>query len=218
MNALVECVPNFSEGRNKETIDAIAKAILETSGCYLLDVDPGTSTNRTVVTFVGAPDDVLRGALNAARVAFKLINMETQKGSHPRIGAMDVCPFIPIRNIGIDECVELSKRFGALLASELNVPVYLYAESQPLKYRAELSSIRQGEYEKLREKLLDAKMRPDYGPCELVHANWGATCVGARHFLVAYNINILGTKEQAHRIALNVREQGRSEKEVSSLF
>ena len=130
---------------------------------------------------------------------------------------MDVCPFIPVSNITMQECVELSIEFAKRLSKELNVPIYLYAESQPNKKRSELPDIRKGEYEALIEKMKSDDMRPDYGPCEFNPA-WGATCVGAREFLVAFNINVLGTKEQAHRIALNVREQGRSEKEVRLHF
>ena len=213
-SALVECVPNFSEGRKKPTIEAIAKAISDTTGCYLLDVDPGVSTNRTVYTFVGQPEHVLNGALAAARCAFNLIDMQEQHGEHPRVGAMDVCPFIPIRNITMEECVQLSKRFAKLLADELNVPVYLYGESQPNTERKELSQIRQGEYESLRDRFdnKDTSLAPDFGPCQFV-PRFGACCVGARSFLVAFNVNVLGTKEQAHRIALNIREQGRSDTE-----
>lgn len=213
---LVECVPNFSEGRRKNVIDAIANAISETKGCHLLDVDPGTSTNRTVYTFVGEPDDVVQGALNAARVGHKLIDMREQKGSHPRIGAMDVCPFIPVKNISIAECVEISKKFAELLSKELDVAVYLYGESQELSHRKELGDIRKGEYENLEKRLQNDDMRPDFGPTEF-RASYGASCVGARNFLIAYNVNILGTKEQAHRIGLNIREQGRSKDQPGRL-
>lgn len=211
-NKLVECVPNFSEGRDKDVIDAISKAISDTKGCYLLDVDPGASTNRTVYTFVGAPDDVMQGALNAAKVGHKLIDMRLQKGSHPRVGAMDVCPFIPVKNITIDECVEISKKFAKLLSETLDVSVYLYGDSQELSYRRELGDIRKGEYEGLEEKLKDERMKPDFGPVES-RPTYGVSCVGARNFLIAYNVNVLGTKEQAHRIALNIREQGRGKNE-----
>lgn len=138
--------------------------------------------------------------------------MRLQKGSHPRVGAMDVCPFIPVKNTTIQECVEISKKFAALLSQELDVSVYLYGEAQELGYRRELGDIRKGEYEGLADKLKDEKMKPDFGPLELRPA-YGVSCVGARSFLIAYNVNILGTKEQAHRIALNVREQGRSKDE-----
>lgn len=205
---IVECVPNFSEGQNEQIIKAIAEAIESTPGCKLLDVDPGSSTNRTVYTFVGEPSAVVEGALNAAKVARKLIDMRKHKGEHPRIGALDVCPFVPVANVTMEECVECAKRFGKRLAEELGVPVYLYEYAQPLEYRKKLPKIREGEYEGLPEKIKKPEWRPDFGPVEFV-PEWGATVTGARDFLIAYNVNILGTKEQAHRIALNIREAGR---------
>ncbi|KAI1884875.1 hypothetical protein AGOR_G00214370 [Albula goreensis] len=189
MAKLVECVPNFSEGRKKEVIDAIADAISSTDGCSLLDVDPGISTNRTVYTFVGSPEAVVKGALSAACTAFKLIDMATHSGEHPRMGAMDVCPFIPVQNVTMEECVACANLFAEQLSDTLHVPVYL-------------------EYEALEEKLKKPEWTPDYGPATFV-PSWGATVTGARKFLIAYNINLLSTKEQAHRIALDIREQGR---------
>ncbi|MCX7909906.1 MAG: glutamate formimidoyltransferase [Ignavibacteria bacterium] len=205
---IVECVPNFSEGRDENIINAIADAIRNTAGCTLLDIDPGKSTNRTVYTFVGEPKAVVEGALNAARVAKKLIDMRKHKGEHPRIGALDVCPFVPVANVSMEECVECSKEFGKRLAEELSVPVYLYEFAQPLEYRKKLPQIREGEYEGLPEKIKKPEWKPDFGPAEFV-PEWGATVTGARFFLIAYNVNIIGTKEQAHRIALNIREAGR---------
>lgn len=205
---IVECVPNFSEGRDENVINAIAEAIRNTPGCTLLDVDPGKSTNRTVYTFVGEPKAVVEGALNAAKVARKLIDMRKHKGEHPRIGALDVCPFVPVANVTMEECVECAKEFGQRLANELYVPVYLYEHAQPLEYRKKLPQIREGEYEGLAEKIKKPEWKPDFGPAEFV-PEWGATVTGARFFLIAYNVNILGTKEQAHRIALNIREAGR---------
>lgn len=209
---IVECVPNFSEGRNEEIINAIAEAIRQTSGCTLLDVDPGKSTNRTVYTFVGEPKAVIDGALNAARVARKLIDMRKHKGEHPRIGALDVCPFVPVANVTMEDCVECAKEFARRAAEELGIPVYLYEYAQPLEYRKKLSQIREGEYEGLSEKIKKAEWKPDFGPAEFI-PEWGATVAGARNFLIAYNVNILGTKEQAHRIALNIREAGRGPNE-----
>lgn len=209
---IVECVPNFSEGRNEEIINAIAEAIRRTSGCTLLDVDPGKSTNRTVYTFVGEPKAVIDGALNAAKVARKLIDMRKHKGEHPRIGALDVCPFVPVSNVTMEECVECAKEFARRAAEELGIPVYLYEYAQPLEYRKKLSQIREGEYEGLSEKIKKAEWKPDFGPAEFI-PEWGATVAGARNFLIAYNVNILGTKEQAHRIALNIREAGRGPNE-----
>ncbi|XP_004602370.2 formimidoyltransferase-cyclodeaminase [Sorex araneus] len=208
MSQLVECVPNFSEGNNKEIIEAISQAVAQTPGCVLLDVDAGPSTNRTVYTFVGRPEDVVEGALNAARTAFQLIDMSRHKGEHPRMGALDVCPFIPVRAVTMEECVLCAQAFGQRLAGELGVPVYLYGEAARTASRRTLPAIRAGEYEALPEKLKQAEWTPDFGPSTFV-PSWGATVTGARKFLVAFNINLLSTKEQAHRIALNIREQGR---------
>uniref|UniRef100_A0A8C8GLW9 Formimidoyltransferase-cyclodeaminase n=1 Tax=Oncorhynchus tshawytscha TaxID=74940 RepID=A0A8C8GLW9_ONCTS len=209
MAKLVECVPNFSEGRNKKVIDAIAEAISSTEGCSLLDVDPGSSTNRTVYTFVGSPQAVVEGALNAARTAFPLIDMTKHSGEHPRMGAMDVCPFIPVQNVTMEDCVNCANIFAQHLTDVLHVPVYLYGEAARKENRRSLPSVRAGEYEALSEKLKRTEWAPDYGPATFV-PSWGATVAGARKFLVAYNINLLSTKEQAHRIALDIREQGRS--------
>lgn len=216
MKQIVECVPNFSEGRNLEIIEQIATAIKNTPGCTLLDVDPGKSTNRTVYTFVGEPDAVLEGALNSAKIARKLIDMRHQTGEHPRMGALDVCPFIPVSNITMDECVELSKKFGERLANEIGVPVYLYEYASNQDYRKRLPDIRAGEYEGLKDKIKLPEWEPDFGPAEFI-PEWGATVTGARNFLIAYNVNVLGTKQQAHRIALNLREVGRGESEPGML-
>lgn len=208
MTRLVECVPNFSEGRNKEVIDAISAAISSTPGCSLLDIDPGASTNRTVYTFVGSPEAVVEGALNAARQAFSLIDMRKHSGEHPRTGAMDVCPFIPVQNVSMDDCVHCANMFGQKLAEMLHVPVYLYGEAARTETRRSLPSVRTGEYEALPEKLKRDEWAPDFGPADFV-PSWGATVTGARKFLIAYNVNLISTKEQAHRIALDIREQGR---------
>ncbi|MCZ7557830.1 MAG: glutamate formimidoyltransferase [Bacteroidia bacterium] len=216
MKKIVECVPNFSEGRDQRVIDAIADAIRATAGCTLLDVDPGKSTNRTVYTFVGSPEAVVEGALNAARAAKGLIDMTKHSGEHPRMGAMDVCPFVPVANVTMEECVECAKRFGARAGEELGLPIYLYEEAQPLEYRKSLKHIRAGEYEGMAKKIVQPEWKPDFGPAEFL-PSWGATATGARFFLIAYNVNILGTKEQAHRIALNIREQGRGEDEPGRL-
>lgn len=208
MNKIVECVPNFSEGRDQQTIDAIADAIAKTPGCNLLDVDPGKSTNRTVYTFVAEPDCVVEGALAAARVAREKIDMRRHHGEHHRMGALDVCPFIPVAGVTMDECVEISKRFGKRLADELGVPVYLYEASATLNYRKKLPQIREGQYEAIPERIVQEKWKPDFGPARFV-PEWGATVTGARFFLIAYNVNLLGTPNQAHRIALNLREAGR---------
>ncbi len=216
MRKLVECVPNFSEGRNPAVIEAIAAAVRATTGCTLLDVDPGRSTNRTVCTFVGSPEAVVEGALAAARVARERIDMRTQTGEHPRVGAMDVCPFVPVSGVTMDDCVGLANAFGERLAAELGVPVYLYGHAAKADHRRSLRQIRAGEYEALGERIATPEWAPDFGPAELV-PQWGATCTGARDFLIAYNVNVLGTKEQAHRIALDIREQGRGPDEPGHL-
>jgi glutamate formiminotransferase/formiminotetrahydrofolate cyclodeaminase len=208
MRKIIECVPNFSEGNNRETIDAIAQAINKTPGCTLLDVDPGKSTNRTVYTFVGDPDAVVQGALNSARVARERIDMRAHKGEHPRMGAMDVCPFIPVANVTMDECVAVSKTFARLAADALGVPFFLYEAAAVNDYRRKLPQVRKGEYEGLAARLKEPEWKPDFGPAAFV-PQWGATATGARSFLIAYNVNILGTSNQAHRIALNLREAGR---------
>jgi len=208
MAKIVECVPNFSEGNNQKVIDAIAAAVRATPGATLLDVDPGQSTNRTVYTFVGDPDSVVEAALNAAKAAFPIIDMRHHKGEHPRMGALDVCPFIPIRGVTVAECVEISKRFGRRLAEEVGVPVFLYGAAAKLDYRNTMPKIRAGEYEGLNEKLRKPEWEPDFGNADFV-PSWGATVTGVRKFLIAYNVNMLATKEQAHRIALNLREKGR---------
>ncbi|XP_073489808.1 formimidoyltransferase-cyclodeaminase isoform X1 [Aquarana catesbeiana] len=216
MAKLVECVPNFSEGRNKEIIDAVAAAISQTEGCRLLDVDPGASTNRTVYTFVGSPEAVIEGALNAARVAFKMIDMSKHKGEHPRMGALDVCPFIPVRNVTMAECISCANIFAEKLAKELHVPVYLYGEAARNVSRKALPAVRAGEYEALPTKLQNPEWSPDFGDSVFV-PSWGATASGARKFLIAYNINLLTTKELAHRVALNIREGGRGKDQPGRL-
>ena len=208
MKRLVECVPNFSEGRDRETIDAIAGAIRKAPGCTLLDVDPGQSTNRTVYTFVGAPEAVVEGALAAARVAHARIDMRGHGGAHARMGALDVCPFVPVSGVTMEDCVACARDFGRRLAEELGVPVYLYEKAAAHDHRRTLSQIRAGEYEGLAEKIARPEWVPDFGPAAF-HPAWGATVTGARHFLIAYNVNLIGTREQAHRIALSLREQGR---------
>jgi glutamate formiminotransferase/formiminotetrahydrofolate cyclodeaminase len=210
MRKIVECVPNFSEGRDKSVIEKIAEAIRNTDGCTLLDVDPGASTNRTVYTFVGEPDAVVNGAFNAAKVAKDLIDMTKHKGEHPRMGAMDVCPFVPVANVTMEECVECAKAFGKRAGEELGLPMYLYEEASNIGYRKKLPQIRQGEYEGMKEKIYKPEWKPDFGPQEFV-PTWGATATGARFFLVAFNVNIYGTHNQAHRIALDLREAGRDD-------
>jgi glutamate formiminotransferase/formiminotetrahydrofolate cyclodeaminase len=208
MSKIVECVPNFSEGRDRAVIDAIAQAIRDTPGCTLLDVDPGASTNRTVYTFVGAPAAAVEGALAAARVARQRIDMRRHQGEHPRMGALDVCPFIPVSGVTMEECVACARDFAGRVSAELGIPIFLYEEASAQAHRKSLKQIREGEYEGLATRLGSLEWKPDFGPVAFV-PEWGATVTGARGFLIAYNVNVLGTKEQAHRIALNLREQGR---------
>lgn len=216
MNKLIECVPNFSEGRDKKVIEAIADAIRNTSGVKLLDVDPGYSTNRTVYTFVGDPSSVVEGAINAAKVAKELIDMTKHTGEHPRMGAMDVCPFIPVRNVTMQECVDCSLEFGRRMGEELGLPIYLYEEASNQDYRKSLPDIRKGEYEGFAQKIYQPEWKPDFGPATF-NPTWGATVTGARKFLIAYNVNIIGTNNQAHRIALNLRELGRGGEDAGKL-
>ena len=216
MKKIIECVPNFSEGRDEKIINAIADAIKNTKGVTLLDVDPGKSTNRTVYTFVGDNYSIVEGALNATRVARKLIDMRSHKGEHPRMGALDVCPFVPVANVTMEECVECSKEFARRASEELNIPFYLYEEASNIGYRKHLPDIRSGEYEALPKRIVQPEWKPDFGPAEFI-PEWGATVTGARFFLIAYNINILGTAQQSHRIALNLREAGRGEDQPGKL-
>ncbi len=216
MKKIVECVPNFSEGQNRETIEAIATAIREVQGCQLLDVDPGHSTNRTVYTFVGDPESVVEGALAGARVARKLIDMRNHKGEHPRFGAMDVCPFIPVAGVTMEECAEIAKTFAQKASEELGIAFFLYEEAATEDYRRKLPDIREGEYEALEKRLQDPRWKPDFGPDTFV-PEWGVTATGSRMFLIAYNVNLLSTSNQAHRIALNLRDQGRGPDEPGRL-
>jgi glutamate formiminotransferase/formiminotetrahydrofolate cyclodeaminase len=209
---LVECVPNFSEGRDRMKIVAITNAIEAVDGVTILDVDPGSDTNRTVVTFVGSPETVVEAAFQGIKLASELIDMSQQKGTHPRMGATDVCPFIPISDVTDEECVELSKQVGKRVGDELGIPVYLYEKSAQSKDRVKLPDIRKGEYEGFSEKIKNENWMPDYGPAKL-HVKAGATVMGCREFLIAYNIN-LNTKDQrlATDIAFELREAGRSKR------
>jgi glutamate formiminotransferase/formiminotetrahydrofolate cyclodeaminase len=209
MRRLVECVPNFSEGRNRAAIDAIAGAITAVPGVTLLDVDPGAATNRTVYTFVGAPEPVAEAAIAAARTAATVIDMAKHRGEHPRIGALDVCPFVPVSGVTMDECVRLAREVGRRIGEELKIPIYFYEHAATREERRSLADIRAGEYEGLERKLLDAAWVPDCGPA-IFNPRLGATVVGAREFLIAYNVN-LNTRDKrlAHEIALRIREAGR---------
>ena len=205
---IVECVPNFSEGRDKSVIEAIAAAIKAVNGVKLLNVDPGADFNRTVYTFVGEPEPVLEAAFQSAKVGLALIDMTKHKGEHARMGALDIMPFIPIKGVNQDDCIKLSKRFGERMAKELGVPVFLYANSATKPERVRLPDIRKGEYEALEEKFKDPSFKPDYGKPVFVPKS-GATATGAREILIAYNINLnTGDKSIASKISGKIRTSG----------
>ncbi|MDX9957774.1 MAG: glutamate formimidoyltransferase, partial [Spirochaetia bacterium] len=212
---LVECVPNFSEGRDKSILDAISREIMSVAGVSLLDVDPGADTNRTVFTFVGEPSAVIEAAVRSARCAAGLIDMGKHTGAHPRMGAMDVCPFIPVSGLTMDDCVGIAREAGQRIAEAVGAPVYLYEYAASRPERKSLADIRSGEYEALAEKLLKPEWKPDFGPATFV-PTWGATAVGAREFLVAYNVN-LNTRDPklANELALTIREGGRAARDSS---
>ena len=213
---IIECVPNFSEGRNAETIKQITDVIDAAKGVKLLDVDPGEATNRTVVTFVGEPEAVCDAAVAAIKRATELIDMRGHKGAHPRMGACDVCPLIPVSGITLEECAELARALAKRISEELNVPTYCYEAAAFTPERRNLAVCRAGEYEALPEKMMDEKRKPDFGarPYDEGVAKTGATAVGARDFLVAvnYNLNTTSTR-RANAIAFDVREKGRPMRE-----
>ena len=208
MQKLIECVPNFSEGRDEKIIQQITDAIKSADGATLLDVDPGATTNRTVVTLVGTPDAAVEAAFRGIKKAAELIDMRRHKGAHPRMGATDVCPFIPVSNVSWEEAIECANKLGKRVGEELGIPVYLYEKAAKDKSRNNLAVIRGGEYEGFAEKIKKPEWKPDYGPAKIGSA--GATVIGAREFLVAYNAN-LNTKSvrRANSVAFDVREQGR---------
>lgn len=212
---LIECVPNFSEGQRPEIIQQITDEIEKVEGVRLLDVDPGFDMNRTVVTFIGSPETVKQAAFNSIKKAAELIDMSKHKGSHPRMGATDVCPFVPVSGITTEECIELSKEVAKRVGEELNIPVFLYEKSATKPERENLAKVRQGEYEALEEKLKKPEWKPDFGPAKF-NAKAGATVIGVREFLIAYNIS-LNTREILHAtdIAFELREKGRSARAVS---
>jgi len=215
MKKIVECVPNFSEGRDLKVIEKITDEIKK-AGAELLDVDPGKDTNRTVVTFAGEADAALEAAFQAIKKAAELIDMSKHKGEHPRMGATDVCPFVPVSGITMEECIELAKTLGQRVAEELNIPTYLYEYAATSEERRSLAYIRQGEYEALPEKLKQEKFKPDFGK-PVFNAKAGATVIGAREFLIAYNVN-LNTRNVkiARKIANRIREKGRKVKDKES--
>jgi glutamate formiminotransferase/formiminotetrahydrofolate cyclodeaminase len=209
---LVECVPNFSEGRNEKVINAITDAIKGVDGVSLLDVDPGWSTNRTVVTFVGEPAAAVEAAYQAIAMAAQLIDMRKHRGEHPRMGATDVCPFVPVSGTTMEECAELARKLGKRVGEQLKIPVYLYANAAAREDRVSLADIRKGEYEALPAKMKEDWFKPDFGPAAFNEQS-GATVIGARPFLIAYNVNLnTRSKKLANQIALSIREAGKAKK------
>lgn len=207
--SLVECIPNFSEGRDSAVIEKISNAIQSVEGVTLLDVDPGKATNRTVVTFVGEPEPVAEAAFQAIRIASELIDMRRHSGEHPRMGATDVCPFVPIANMTMEETAQLAHKVGERVGKELGIPVFMYESAATQPKRKNLATIRSGEYEGMEEKLKNPEWKPDYG-ANTFNPTAGVTAIGARDFLIAYNVNLNTTSpRRANSVAFDVREQGR---------
>jgi glutamate formiminotransferase / formiminotetrahydrofolate cyclodeaminase len=213
MKKLIECVPNFSEGRDMAIIKQITDQIESVEGVKLLDVDPGAATNRTVVTMVGTPEEIIEAAVRAVKKAAELIDMRKHKGEHPRMGATDVCPLIPVANISMEETVEYARKLAERIGEELKIPVYCYENAAFKPERKNLANCRSGEYEGLADKFSKSEWKPDFGPAEF-NAKAGATAVGARDFLVAFNVNLNTTStRRANSIAFDVRERGRVKRE-----
>ncbi len=213
---LIECVPNISEGKDLAKINTIAKIVETVEGVKLLDVDPGKATNRTVITFVGEPNNVIEAAFRLIKKAAELIDMSKHSGEHPRFGATDVCPLVPISGISLDETAVYAKKLGERVGNELDIPVYLYENAAQEEKRKNLANCRSGEYEGLKEKLVDSNWKPDFGPAEFNNSvqKTGATAISARDFLIAYNINLNTTStRRANAIAFDIREGGRVKRE-----
>jgi glutamate formiminotransferase / formiminotetrahydrofolate cyclodeaminase len=216
MNQIIECVPNFSEGRDMQVIDLITAEIEKVQGVKLLDVDPGHATNRTVVTFFGSPEVVSEAAFRAIQKASEHIDMSRHHGEHPRMGATDVCPLIPVANITMEEVAEYARKLAMRIGEELSIPVYCYEYAAYEEKRRNLANCRQGEYEGLSKKIISAEWKPDFGPTEWSDhvARTGATVVGARNFLIAYNVNLNTTSiRRANAVAYDIREKGRMKRE-----
>ncbi len=206
---LMECVPNFSEGRDHAVLDAIAAAIRSVNNVVLLDVDPGADTNRTVFTMAGEPEAVVEAAFQAIKQAAELIDMSKHHGAHPRMGATDVCPFIPISDVTMEECAAYARQLGKRVGEELGIPVYLYENAASKEEWRNLATVRSGEYEALPEKAKDPAWKPDFGP-HAFNARSGATAISAREFLIAYNLNLnTRDKKKAHELAITIRESGK---------
>jgi glutamate formiminotransferase/formiminotetrahydrofolate cyclodeaminase len=212
MKKIIECVPNFSEGRDQAILDQIAAAIEQVDGVKLLNVDPGKGTNRTVFTFVGDEATVVEGAFQAIKKATELIDMRKHSGAHPRFGATDVCPFIPITNASMEDCIACAKKLGERVGKELAIPVYLYEYAASAPHRKNLANVRAGEYEGIAQKITQTDWKPDFGPTQLNEKS-GNVAIGARDFLIAYNVNLNTTStRRANSVAFDVREQGRKVK------
>ena len=217
---LIECVPNISEGRDRAKIDAIANVVTTVEGVRLLDVDPGKATNRTVITFVGEPEPVLEAAYRLIAKAQELIDMRGHSGEHPRFGATNVCPLVPVSGMSMEECAEYARQLGERVGQDLGIPVYLYEAAASEEKRRNLANNRSGEYEGLKKKLSDPAWKPDFGPAEFTDgvARSGAIAIGARNFLVAYNVNLNTTStRRANAIAFDIREGGRVKREGDPL-
>ncbi|MBP7205343.1 MAG: glutamate formimidoyltransferase [Candidatus Cloacimonetes bacterium] len=212
---LMECVPNFSEGRDQAVLEAIAAAIRSVKNAVLLDMDPGSDTNRTVFTLAGEPEAVVEAAFQAIKKAAELIDMTKHHGEHPRMGATDVCPFIPISEITMEECAEYARKLGKRVGDELGIPVYLYENAASKEEWRNLANVRSGEYEALPDKARDAAWKPDFGP-HTFNARSGATAISAREFLIAYNINLnTRDKKKAHELAMTIRESGKPARDAA---
>ncbi len=215
---LIECVPNISEGRDPAVIGAVAQEVRDTDGAMLLDVDPGEATNRTVITFAGPPDAVIEAAFRVIRKAAELIDMRKHRGAHARMGATDVCPFVPMQGATMEDCVEAAKRLGKRVGEELSIPVYLYGDAAQRPERRRLPDIRQGEYEALPEKLKRPDFAPDFGPAEF-NARAGATAIGGRPFLIAWNVNLNSrNRKLANKVAAELREKGKIKRGADNKF
>ncbi len=210
---LIECVPNFSEGRDSAVLEQIVAAIRSAEGVSFLDMDPGKATHRTVTTFVGSPDAVVEGAFRGIEAASRLIDMRKHEGEHPRFGATDVCPFIPVSGASMEDCIACAKALGERVGRELNIPVYLYESAASAPHRRNLASVRAGEYEGIAAKIKQAEWKPDYGPAEF-NPKSGNIAIGARDFLIAFNVNLNTTSvRRANSVAFDVREAGRIQRE-----
>lgn len=211
---IIECVPNFSEGKNQETLNAISEAIKSTSGAKLLNLEPDADYNRVVVTMAGNENGIIEAAVNACKAAAAHIDMRYHKGEHPRLGAIDVVPFVPVKDATMEDCIKISEVFGERISKELNLPVFLYENAARKPERGNLSNIRKGEYEGLEEKLKDPDWKPDFGKAEF-NSKLGALVTGARFFLIAYNVNIRSTDvSYSKEIAEILRESGKPKKDA----